>query len=79
VLRPGARLVITFSNRCFHAKAIACWRLLDDDGHLCLIGRYLAEAGNWAEVNCCNSRLTRDGDPLYAVVACRAPDTAQES
>jgi SAM-dependent methyltransferase len=79
VLRPGAPLIITFANRCFHTKAIACWHLLDDDGHLRLIGRYLAEAGNWRDVTCCNSRLTRDGDPLYAVVAHRAGNTAQES
>jgi len=26
--------VITYSNRCFATKAIACWRLLDDAGHL---------------------------------------------
>jgi SAM-dependent methyltransferase len=72
VLRPAAPLVITFSNRCFHTKAIACWRMLDDDGHLRLIGHYLCEAGNWRDVTCCNSRLTGNGDPLYAVVArCR--------
>src|SRR6266852_3580387 len=29
VLRPLAPLVITFSNRCFPTKAIACWRLFD--------------------------------------------------
>jgi SAM-dependent methyltransferase len=72
VLRPGAPLIITFSNRCFHTKAIACWRLLDDIGHLGLIGRYLAEAGTWRDVSCCNSCLTGDGDPLYAVIARRA-------
>jgi SAM-dependent methyltransferase len=69
VLRPGAPLVITFSDRCFHTKAIACWRLLDDDGHLKLIGHYLRLAGNWREAGCCNARLTREGDPLYGVVA----------
>jgi SAM-dependent methyltransferase len=71
VLRPAAPLIITFSNRCFHSKAIACWRLLDEDGHLRLIGQYLAAAGNWCEASCCNARLTASGDPLYAVVARR--------
>jgi len=74
VLRPRAPLVITFSNRCFHTKATACWRLLDDDGHLRLIAHFLREAGNWREPDCCDARLTTDGDPLYAIVACRRDD-----
>src|SRR5262249_46136330 len=69
VLRPAAPIVITFSNRCFYTKATACWRMLDDDGHLHLIGRFLAEAGNWREIGCCNSCMTCDGDPLYAIIA----------
>jgi SAM-dependent methyltransferase len=83
VLRPQAPLVITYSNRCFATKAIACWRLLDDLGHLGLIARYLAEAGNWGDIACCNPE--RDccrapgGDPLYAVIARRAGIGPQES
>ncbi len=69
VLRPAAPLVITFSNRCFHSKAIACWRLLDDDGHLRLIRQFLDLAGNFRDVTCCNSCLTGSGDPLYAILA----------
>jgi hypothetical protein len=78
VLRQSAPLIITFSNRCFITKAIACWRLLDDEGHLCLISQFLKQAGNWRDVGCCDSRLTRDGDPLYAVVAHRC-EGGQES
>jgi SAM-dependent methyltransferase len=83
VLRPQAPLVITYSNRCFATKAIACWRLLDDLGHLGLIARYIAEAGNWGDIACCNPK--RDccrvpgGDPLYAVIARRAGSGPQES
>lgn len=33
VLRPGAPLVISFSNRCFPSKAVAIWRALDGRGH----------------------------------------------
>lgn len=79
VLRPAAPLVITFSDRCFPTKAIACWRLLDDIGHLRLIDRYLAEAGNWCDVTSCHPCPTRDGDPLYAVVARRCAGPSQES
>ena len=83
VLRPGAPLVITFSDRCFPTKAIACWRLLDDEGHLCLIRHYLEEAGNWRIVACGNARRccsleAAAGDPLYAVIARRGADS-QES
>jgi SAM-dependent methyltransferase len=78
VLRPSAPLVITISNRCFHTKATACWRLLDNDGHLCLLGQYLAEAGNWRDIACCNAHCSCDGDPLYAVIA-RRSDARQES
>ncbi len=82
VLRPLAPLVITFSNRCFPTKAIACWRLLDDDGHLRLIGHYLSEAGNWCDVASCNPcppRQGTEGDPLYAVIARCARTMSQES
>ncbi len=82
VLRPLAPLVITFSNRCFPTKAIACWRLLDDDGHLRLIGHYLNEAGNWCDVASCNPcppRQGPEGDPLYAVIARCARTMPQES
>jgi len=52
VLRPGAPLVVTFSQRCVATPAIACWCLLDDAGQLCLVARHFAEAGNWADIRC---------------------------
>src|SRR5438445_1963440 len=44
VLRPGAPLVISFSNRCFWTKAAAVWRSLDDAGHARLVELYLRHA-----------------------------------
>src|SRR5438067_3299600 len=44
-LRPGAPIVISFSNRCFSTKAVAVWRALDDQGHAFLVERYLQHAG----------------------------------
>ncbi|HEX3500134.1 MAG TPA: methyltransferase domain-containing protein [Stellaceae bacterium] len=83
VLRPTAPLVITYSDRCFATKAIACWRLLDDVGHLRLIGCYLAEAGNWDNIACCNPdqgcRRPPAGDPLYAVIARRVGWSGEET
>ncbi len=75
VLRPGAPLVVTFSNRCFPTKAVAIWQALDDRGHGQLVQRYLEEAGNWTDVEMLNrSPGRRAGDPLYAVIgrACAA-------
>ena len=77
VLRPDGVVAITFSNRCFPTKAVAIWHHLDDQGHLELVGRYLEEAGNWADI----VQLDRSpkaarmglGDPLYAVVARARP------
>jgi len=75
VSRPGAPLVISFSDRCFPTKAVAIWRALDDAGHARLVEHYLRAAGNWTEVELFDrSPGPRDapggrgGDPLYAVV-----------
>ncbi len=68
VLRPGAPLVVTFSNRCFPSKAIAAWHALDDRGHLALVRRFLLAAGGWDTIELLD-RSPRVGDPLLAVVA----------
>ena len=67
VLRPGASLVISFSNRCFPTKAVAVWRSLDERGHAQLVELYLKGAG-LADVEV---RRLADGwtcDPLTVVV-----------
>ncbi|MEJ0064710.1 MAG: methyltransferase domain-containing protein [Caulobacteraceae bacterium] len=67
VLKPGAPLVVSFSNRCFPTKAVAIWMRLDDQGHAALVELYLKSAGfNDVTVN-----VLADGtrcDPLFAVV-----------
>lgn len=69
VLRPGAPLVVTFSNRCFPTKAVAIWQALDDRGHAALVRRYFEAAGNWQDVAVLDRSPRRRGsDPLYAVV-----------
>jgi hypothetical protein len=69
VLRPGAPLVISFSNRCFWTKAVAIWRQLDDDGHARLVEHYLCHAG-FVEIE--THRLVEwiedVSDPMIAVV-----------
>ncbi len=68
VLKPGAPLVVTFSDRCRPTRPIGCWCLLDDAGHLCLIARHFADAGNWADVRCLDRTPSGGSDPLYAVI-----------
>ena len=50
VLRPGAPLAITFSNRCFPTKAVAAWHQRDDRGRAELIASYLRDAGAWTGI-----------------------------
>jgi len=67
VLKPGAPLVVTFSNRCFPTKAVAAWQALDDSGHVEQVRRYFEAAGNWGAIEALD-RSPRRGDPLYAVI-----------
>lgn len=73
-LRPGAPLVISFSNRCFWTKAVAVWRALGDSGHAALVRRYLTAAG-FADIE--THRLAEyiedEQDPMYAVVGRARP------
>jgi SAM-dependent methyltransferase len=73
VLRPGAPVVLTFSNRCFPSKAIRGWLESDDVAHCAIVAAYLRQAGGFtepeAELRTPGGRYR--GDPLYAVVARR--------
>jgi SAM-dependent methyltransferase len=69
VLRPGAPVAITFSNRCFPTKAVAIWQALADEAHQKLVGYYLETAGF---VGIEPRILVAKGqgfDPLFAVIA----------
>jgi SAM-dependent methyltransferase len=66
VLRPGAPLVVTFSNRCFPDKAVYAWQVLDDKGHVALVQQYFA-AANFGPTEVFAHR-PKGGDPLYGVV-----------
>jgi SAM-dependent methyltransferase len=69
VLKPGAPLAVSFSNRCFPTKAVQIWHQLDDRGHEQLVERYLEEAGNFLKVRSLDRSSRRlFSDPLYAVV-----------
>lgn len=79
VLRPGAPVVLTFSNRCFPTKAIHGWLATDDAGRCAIVARYLRLAGCFDEPEISVRTPSADdrgrryrGDPLYAVVARRS-------
>lgn len=68
-LKPGAPLVVTFSNRCFPTKAVAAWQALDGAGHVRLVEQYFREAGNWRDIHSLDRSPRRMfSDPLYAVI-----------
>jgi hypothetical protein len=67
VLRPGAPLVISFSNRCFPTKAVAVWRALDGHGHARLVEAYLESAG-FAAIETHRLKDGRTSDPLTVVI-----------
>ena len=74
VLRPGAPLVLTFSNRCFPTKAVRGWLLADEVGRCAIAAEYVRLAGGFTEPDVSRrTPATRRyrGDPLYAVVARR--------
>src|SRR6516162_1610724 len=74
LLRPGAPLIISFSNRCFWTKAVAIWRSLDDEGHVHLVERYLHQAGfARIETHRVAEWIEDVSDPMFAVVG-RAPE-----
>ena len=72
VLRPGAPVVITFSNRCFPTKAVHGWLSTDDEGRAAVVVEYLRLAGGFDEPTVSlrtPASPSYRGDPLWAVVA----------
>lgn len=72
VLRPGGRLVCTFSNRVFATKAIQGWLYANDEERCRIVAEYFGESQVY-EAATIARRTPPDhrGDPLYAVWATR--------
>ena len=73
VLRPGGPFVVIFSNRMFPTKAVAIWRMLDDQKHIDLVAAYFDYAGNFVGIEAHNWSPSAYTDPVYVVLA-RKPD-----
>jgi len=67
VLKENAPLVVTFSNRCFPTKAVFAWNVLDDEGHIELVGEYFAASESYTEVEILRHQ-PRGGDPLFGII-----------
>jgi SAM-dependent methyltransferase len=73
VLRPGGRLVCTFSNRLFATKAVRGWLYGSDEDRCAIVAEYFRRSLVFASPTV--SRRTpveHRGDPLFAVWATRA-------
>ena len=66
VLRPGAPIVVSFSNRCFPTKAVAIWQRLPGPEQQRLVAAYLQAAG-FVDVSTRAFAPCR-GDPLWTVI-----------
>jgi len=65
-LKPGARFIVSYSNRCFPTKAVAIWRMGELRGHAGLIHHYFRHAG-FGETEVTVLANGFSGDPLVAV------------
>jgi SAM-dependent methyltransferase len=70
VLRPGGRMAISTSHRCFPTKAIRAWHVLPPRDRLALIALYLERAGGFAPAELVD-RSPAGADPLWIVTALR--------
>jgi len=71
VLRPGGRLAIAVSHRCFPTKAIRAFRVLPAAERMRAIGSYLRGAGGFGPASVVD-RSPRGADPLWIVTTLRS-------
>jgi len=73
VLRPGGKVIVSQSNRCFPSKAIAMWLQMNDRQHLELINGYFQYAGGFQPRNAYDitATLPDNGyrDPMFIIEA----------
>lgn len=79
VLRPGGKVIVSQSNRCFPTKAIQMWLRMNDRQHLELINAYFQYAGGYQKRQAYDITADVPGgayrDPMFVVVAIKEPET----
>lgn len=68
VLKPGGRVIIAMSHRCFPTKAVAAWHALESDDRTRLVMSYLQLAGGYTTPQFLD-RSPDGADPLWVVCA----------
>jgi hypothetical protein len=81
VLRPGGKVIVSQSNRCFPSKAIAMWLQMNDRQHLELINAYFQYAGGFEtprKAYDITATLPNNGyrDPMFIVEAIKSKTKA---
>jgi SAM-dependent methyltransferase len=73
VLRPGGKLILSQSNRCFYTKAVGAWtRDMSDPAHLRVLSTYIHFADSklgTPRVLDISPRGSGTNDPMYIVEA----------
>jgi SAM-dependent methyltransferase len=77
VLRPGGRVLISQSNRCFPTKVSDLWRHTSDVEHGVIIAAFLHACGNdgtalFEAISAANLPATEGNDPLFVIAATRS-------
>jgi SAM-dependent methyltransferase len=76
VLRPGGKMIVSQSNRCFPTKAIAMWLNMNDRAHLELINGYFQYAGGFEPRKAFDITASVPGnvyrDPMFIVEAVKS-------
>jgi SAM-dependent methyltransferase len=72
VLRPGAPLVVSFSNRMFPTKAVAIWMEASEEQRAGLVQKYFMDTGVFRDIEVIDRSRRGQSDPIWAVVGRRA-------
>ena len=73
VLRPGGRLVVAMSHRCFPTKAVRAFHQFPPEERIRLVGAYVELAGGF-EPATFDDRSPAGEDPLWIVTATACPE-----
>ena len=69
VLRPGGKVLITFSNRCFPTKVIKVWLASNDIQRVALVSSYFHYGMQWGELTAVDCTPEGAEEPLFLVSA----------